>query len=39
MVDEAERMADELGLSRLTMAALSGRLGVRQPSLYKHVDG
>ncbi|MHB8556478.1 MAG: TetR-like C-terminal domain-containing protein [Candidatus Dormibacteria bacterium] len=32
-------MADELGLSRLTMAALSGRLGVRQPSLYKHVDG
>jgi AcrR family transcriptional regulator len=32
-------MVDEVGLSRLTLAALAGRLGVRQPSLYKHVDG
>jgi AcrR family transcriptional regulator len=32
-------MADEVGLSRLTLAALAKRLGVRQPSLYKHVDG
>ncbi len=39
MVDEAERIADEVGLSRLTLAALAERLGVRQPSLYKHVDG
>lgn len=39
VVDEAERMADEVGLSRLTLAALAERLGVRQPSLYKHVDG
>lgn len=39
MVDEAERMADEVGLSRLTLAALAQRLGVKQPSLYKHVDG
>ena len=31
-------MADEVGLSRLTMAALAGRLGIRPPSLYKHVD-
>src|SRR5271155_2352509 len=28
-----------MGLSRLTLAALAARLGVRQPSLYKHVDG
>jgi len=32
-------MADELGLAQLTLAALAARLGVRQPSLYKHVDG
>ena len=32
-------MADETGLSRLTLAALADRLGVRYPSLYKHVDG
>jgi AcrR family transcriptional regulator len=39
LVAEAERMADEIGLAQLTMAGLAGRLGVRQPSLYKHVDG
>jgi AcrR family transcriptional regulator len=39
VVDEAERIADEVGLSRLTLAALAARLGVRQPSLYKHIDG
>ena len=32
-------MADEVGLSQLTLAALAARLGVRQPSLYKHIDG
>ena len=31
-------MADEVGLDRLTLAALAERLGVRQPSLYKHID-
>lgn len=31
-------LADEVGLSRLTLAALAERLGVRQPSLYKHID-
>ena len=39
VVIEAERMADEVGLPRLTLAALAASLGVRQPSLYKHIDG
>jgi AcrR family transcriptional regulator len=39
IVEEAERVADEVGLQQLTIAALSQRLGVRQPSLYKHIDG
>lgn len=39
VVSEAESLVDALGLSRLTIAALAARLGVRQPSLYKHIDG
>ena len=39
MVQEAEQLADEVGLSQLTLASLAARLGVRQPSLYKHIDG
>jgi AcrR family transcriptional regulator len=31
-------MADEHGWSQLTLAGLATRLGVRQPSLYKHID-
>lgn len=31
-------MADELGWSQVTLAGLATRLGVRQPSLYKHID-
>ena len=38
VVDEAASMADEVGLGRMTLAALAERLGVRQPSLYKHID-
>jgi AcrR family transcriptional regulator len=38
VVDEAETMADEVGLDQLTLAGVAGRLGVRQPSLYKHID-
>ncbi len=38
VVEEAEQMVDEVGLSNLTLAALAKRLGVRQPSLYKHID-
>jgi AcrR family transcriptional regulator len=32
-------LADEVGYHDLTMGLLAGRLGVRTPSLYKHVDG
>jgi AcrR family transcriptional regulator len=39
VVEEAEQIADEVGLSGLTLAALAQRLGIRQPSLYKHIDG
>ncbi len=37
VVAEAMELADEAGLDQLTLAALAVRLGVRQPSLYKHV--
>ena len=37
VVTEAADLADEVGLDQLTLAALATRLGVRQPSLYKHV--
>lgn len=39
VVAEAARLADEAGWDRLTLAALAARLGVRVPSLYKHVGG
>jgi len=39
VVLEAEGVADEVGLSHLTLAAVAQRLGVKQPSLYKHVHG
>jgi AcrR family transcriptional regulator len=32
-------LADEVGLAGLTMGLLAERLGVRTPSLYKHVGG
>lgn len=37
VVAEAAELADEVGLDQLTLADLAARLGVRQPSLYKHV--
>lgn len=39
VVQEAEDVADEVGLENLTLAAIAPRLGVRMPSLYKHVAG
>lgn len=38
VVEAAEHLADEVGLSRLTLTGLAHRLGVRQPSLYKHIE-
>jgi AcrR family transcriptional regulator len=37
VVTAAMELADEVGLDKLTLAGLAVRLGVRQPSLYKHV--
>ena len=37
-MDAAQRLADEVGLENLTLTALAEDLGVRQPSLYKHID-
>jgi len=38
VVTEAGDLADENGYEQLTVAAVAHRLGVRQPSLYKHID-
>jgi AcrR family transcriptional regulator len=39
VVAEAAVVADEVGLERLTLAAIAQRFGVTLPSLYKHVGG
>lgn len=39
VVEAAAAVADEVGLDRLTLAAVAERFGVALPSLYKHVDG
>lgn len=39
VVGEASRLIDERGLEGLSLAVLAENLGVRVPSLYKHVDG
>nr|WP_269329409.1 TetR/AcrR family transcriptional regulator [Kineosporia babensis] len=39
VVAGAEELADEVGLPAMTLAALAARLGVKLPSLYKHVSG
>jgi AcrR family transcriptional regulator len=38
VVAAAAALADEVGWAQLTLAGLAGRLGVRLPSLYKHID-
>jgi AcrR family transcriptional regulator len=38
VTQEAGRLADEVGFENLTLSALALRLGVRQPTLYKHVN-
>ena len=39
VVASAAALADEAGWEALTLTALADQLGVRQPSLYKHVAG
>jgi len=39
VVEVAAGLADKGGLDALTLAAVAAELGVRTPSLYKHVDG
>ena len=39
VVVAAADIADEIGYVNLTMGLVADRLGVRSPSLYKHVDG
>ena len=39
VVAAAAGLADEIGFQGVTMGLLAGRLGVRAPSLYKHVGG
>lgn len=39
VVEAAEAMIDVPDAGPLTLAALADRLGVKQPSLYKHIDG
>src|SRR5215475_4651824 len=39
IITEAAAVADEVGLDRLTLAAVAQRCGVSLPGLYKHVNG
>lgn len=39
VIHAAARLADAEGLDKLTLTRVAGILGVRQPALYRHVDG
>ncbi|WP_374019809.1 TetR-like C-terminal domain-containing protein [Paenibacillus thiaminolyticus] len=39
IVHTAAEIADADGLSQVTLAAVAGRLGIKSPSLYNHVQG
>jgi AcrR family transcriptional regulator len=39
VTEAAAELADEVGFDQLSMGLLAQRLGVKTPSLYKHVDG
>jgi len=39
IIDTARVLLEEVGSDGLTMRRLAGELGIRAPSLYKHVDG
>lgn len=39
VTEAAATLADEIGLARVSMSTVADRLGVKSPSLYKHVQG
>ncbi len=39
VIDVAARLADRDGLDALTLTSVARELGVRQPALYRHVEG
>ncbi|MEM9204168.1 MAG: WHG domain-containing protein [Actinomycetota bacterium] len=39
VIDEAAQIADTDGLDAVTLTRVADQLGVRQPALYRHVDG
>lgn len=39
ILETAATMADESGIASVTLKALADRLGVKSPSLYKHISG
>ncbi|MCU1508729.1 MAG: TetR family transcriptional regulator [Glaciihabitans sp.] len=39
ILDEAEVLVDVVGLEGLTLSAIADKLGIRIPSLYKHIEG
>ncbi|THF78806.1 TetR/AcrR family transcriptional regulator [Cohnella fermenti] len=39
LLDAATELADQGGLESVTLASLAGKLNVRSPSLYNHVNG
>lgn len=39
ILEAAAKMADEKGIASVTLKALAEELGVKPPSLYKHIDG
>jgi AcrR family transcriptional regulator len=38
VIDEAEVLADSVGIDQLSLTAIAAKVGVRVPSLYKHVS-
>ena len=39
VIDAASAVADAEGIDAVVLSRLAGKLGVRPPSLYKHIDG
>ena len=37
VISEARQLSEEIGLDQLTMTAVAQRLGIKLPSLYKHI--